>query len=66
MSQVKVGVTYGISGYFVITYDEDGPIDTGIGRYSTPEPAEQEAREWAFVKGLPLDAEIPRRELNVR
>lgn len=51
-----------MSGYFAITYDDNGPIDTGIGRYSTSGPAEDEAREWAFGENLPLDPSIPRKE----
>lgn len=55
-----VGITSGMRGYFAVHYDEDGPIQTGIGSYETPEEAAQEAYEWAASDEIPLDDETKR------
>jgi hypothetical protein len=39
-------------GYFAILCNEEGPIQTGIGSYPTPEGAQQEAQEWALSEDL--------------
>lgn len=44
---VKFGVTHGLRGYFAVMYDEDGPIQSGIGSYETSDDAWTEAQQWA-------------------
>jgi hypothetical protein len=48
----KISVTSGMSGYFAVMWDNDGAIQTGIGRYATAEEAAVEAREWAEAEEL--------------
>lgn len=64
MSKVRIGITSGMSGHFAVMYDGDGPIQTGIGRYSTPEQAHDEAMEWAESEGLPFDSFEPTPQLR--
>lgn len=54
----RIGVTSGMSGYMTILYDHDGPIMAGIGRYETPEEAQQEARDWAMSEDVPTDFDL--------
>lgn len=51
----RIGVTSGMSGYFAVLYDEDGPIQSGVGRYKTSAEAEDEARDWARSDEYPCD-----------
>jgi hypothetical protein len=46
-----LGVTQGLRGWFAVLYDSDGPIQTGIGSYSTAEGASKEAIEWWEAEG---------------
>ena len=57
--QYFVTVTEGMSGYFAVMMwwnpDLGGfhePWQTGVGRYATPEEAEEEGRAWAAEEGL--------------
>ena len=54
-SGIRVGVGYGLRGYYVQTYDEEGPIDTGFESYATYEAAHRDAAEMAAEQGLPCD-----------
>lgn len=54
-SGVRVGVGYGMRGYYVQTYDDDGPIDTGFESYVAYEDAHRDAVEMAAAQGLPCD-----------
>lgn len=56
-----IGVTQGMSGWYAVLYDAEGPTDTGIGRYPDRSGAEVEAAGWAEAEGLPLDFETPER-----
>jgi len=49
--EIWFDVTRGLRGYFAVCYDEDGPIQSGIGSYETPQEAAQEAVEWAMEEG---------------
>jgi hypothetical protein len=53
--KVKIGVTSGMSGHFAVMYDDDGPINTGVGRYKTRKEAVQEARDWSRANEVPLE-----------
>jgi Zn finger protein HypA/HybF involved in hydrogenase expression len=44
-----------MAGYFAMLYDDDGPIDTGIGRYATIDGAKAEAISWSRCEGVPVD-----------
>lgn len=52
----RVGVTHGLRGYFAVLYDQDGPIQSGVGSYETPDGAYREARDWAISEGIPYDS----------
>lgn len=61
MTKEFITVTEGMSGFFAVhmwlNEEEDfgsfwEPYDTGIGRYSTRESAELEARQWAEETGM--------------
>jgi len=45
-----------------VLYDEDGPINTGVGRYKTSEEAAVEARDWARSDEYPCDCEKKKEE----
>jgi len=51
----RIGITSGMSGHFAVLYDEDGPIETGVGRYKTSDEAKIEAKSWALSDEYPLD-----------
>lgn len=51
----RIGVTQGMRGWFAVLYDEEGPINSGIGSYATPQGAHEEALEWAQAEGVPCD-----------
>lgn len=63
----QIGVTKGMRGWFAMLYDNDGPIQTGIGSYPDASGAKVEACEWAQSEGLMVDFEhqilepLPRR-----
>jgi hypothetical protein len=46
-----ITVMQGVGGYLAVLCDSDGPIMSGVGRYSTKEEAEQEAVEWQRSEG---------------
>ena len=54
---IRVGVYNSIGGWKAVIYDNDGPIQTGIGAYDTKEGAQVEAREWARSEGIQVDFE---------
>jgi hypothetical protein len=58
MHKKYIGVTSGMSGYFAVLYDAEGPIQTGIGRYNTKEEAEEEARGWSIADNIPLEPNL--------
>lgn len=58
----RVGTTQGVRGFFAVLYDQDGPIQSGIGSYATQEEAKQEARDWARSEGLPCDFDEPKKD----
>lgn len=48
-------VVSGMSGFFAVLMDtEEGPVETGFGRYATPEEARREAVIWAAEVGWDL------------
>jgi hypothetical protein len=49
----RIGVTSGMRGWFAVLCDDDGPLQSGIGSYSSAIEAWQEACEWAEAEGLP-------------
>jgi hypothetical protein len=48
-----ITVTHGLRGYFAVLMDDQGPIDSGLGSFLTPEAAGEEAQAWAAAEGLP-------------
>lgn len=59
--RIQFGVTYGMRGWFAIIYDDDGPIQSGIGSYHTAAEAWVEAAQWAESEGHLNQAETCRR-----
>lgn len=53
-SGLRVGVSSGMRGYYACLFDDDGPVQSGIGSYRCSEGAHQEATDWAEAEGLPL------------
>lgn len=49
-------------GYFACLFDEDGPVQSGLGSYPDTSGAWREAREWADAEGLPLASDAPKIE----
>ncbi len=45
---LRLCITHGIRGYFVALMDNEGPIESGFGSYSTPDAALEEAVCWAI------------------
>lgn len=54
--RIKVGVARGMRGYFAVLYDDDGPIESGVGSFGTYAEAHEEAVAWAQSEGLSVDA----------
>ena len=54
----KIGITKGMRGYFAVMYDEDGPIQSGIGSYATHDEAISESREWDIAEEIPTDMSV--------
>lgn len=48
---IHFGVSYGLRGWFAVVYDNDGPIQSGIGSYNTEFEAWAEAYDWAVSEG---------------
>ena len=55
----RIGVTFGMSGYFAVMYADYEDIDwnadvvqTGFGRYKTRDEAVCEAKSWAEAEDL--------------
>jgi hypothetical protein len=63
--QQKIGVTNGLRGYYAVLYDQDGPIQTGIGSYETPEEAACEACDWAASEDVPVEHSAFLQALNL-
>ena len=63
--KIRFGVTYGMRGFFAIIYDNDGPIQSGIGSYSSGKEAAIEAIEWAESENYPIEAQKLRKEYNL-
>jgi hypothetical protein len=57
-TNMRIGVTSGLRGYFAVLYDNDGPIESGIGSYKNWEGAAIEALDWAQAEGVPVDASV--------
>lgn len=53
-----------MSGYYALIYDDEGPIQTGVGRYGTFKEAVEEAAQWAEAEDYPVQAERLRATLN--
>ncbi len=51
-----VGVEQGLSGWYAVLYDNEGVIQTGLGRYQTRDQAVAEALDWADAEGHRLEA----------
>lgn len=48
-----ITVTCGMSGFYAVLVSiYDGPVMTGVGRYSLRAEAEEEARDWATAEEL--------------
>ncbi len=45
-------------------YDDDGPIQSGIGYYGSHLEALQEAREWAVSENYPMEAQRLEAEIS--
>lgn len=62
LSNFRIGVTYGMSGYFAVMLvdveDEDGKYtdiqQTGVGRYKNKNKAIAEGEEWAKSEEIPF------------
>jgi hypothetical protein len=50
-----IGITKGMRGWYAVHYDNDGPVQSGLGSYATPEEAAREAEEWAESERMMLD-----------
>lgn len=46
---IYFGITKGLRGWFAVMYDQDGPIQSGIGSYPDEKKhlAQSEAADWA-------------------
>lgn len=55
ITNMRIGITHGLRGYFVVLYDKDGPIQSGFGSYKTREEAIPEAKDWSQSESIPLD-----------
>jgi L-alanine-DL-glutamate epimerase-like enolase superfamily enzyme len=55
--RIRIGVYNSIGGWKAVLYDNNGPIQTGIGAYETEEEAQREATEWAHSEGFKADFE---------
>jgi len=53
--RIRVGVAKGMRGYFAVLYDDDGPIESGVGSFGTYAEAHEEAVAWAQSEGLIVD-----------
>lgn len=53
---ISFEVDRGLRGYFAVMYDNDGPIQTGIGSFDNPKNAAIEAWEWAMEEDYPMEA----------
>jgi hypothetical protein len=54
----RIGLGQGMAGYYAVLYDNEGPIETGIGRYETSVGAEEEARDWSQSEDVYVDQSI--------
>jgi hypothetical protein len=63
--QIRFGVTNGLRGFFAIIYDDEGPIQSGIGSYSSSKEAAKEAIEWAESEGYLVEAKRLRSMYNL-
>jgi hypothetical protein len=54
--QVRFGVTSGMRGFFAVMYDDEGPIQSGIGSYDNSTAAALEAMQWAEAEGFSSEA----------
>ena len=61
----RIGITHGLRGWFAVLYDDDGPIQSGIGSYRTPEEAKREAIDWARTERLWTDFDRSEYERNI-
>lgn len=57
MNFIHFGVDRGMRGYFAVVYDNNGPIQTGIGSYETYLEALEEAIEWAESENFNVEAD---------
>jgi hypothetical protein len=55
--QVRIGVTFGLRGYFAVMYDDDGPIQTSPISCKTFDAAVADAKTWAQSEGLEYDGD---------
>lgn len=61
---VRFGITTGMRGIFAVMYDDEGPIQSGVGSYSNAKEAWLEAAEWAEAENYPMEAEKCRRHAD--
>jgi hypothetical protein len=54
--QIRFDVTSGMRGFFAVMYDDEGPIQSGIGSYDNSTAAALEAMQWAQSEGFPSEA----------
>lgn len=54
MSGAFITIRYAMRGWIAVLMDDDGAVETGIGAYSTPAGAMNEARDWAAAESLPV------------
>lgn len=54
---IRFGATHGMRGHFAVMYDNEGPIQSGIGSYTNSREAWIEAAEWAEAEDYPREAQ---------
>lgn len=51
----RIGVSYGLRGWFAVLYDDEGPIQSAPGSFATEREAHEDAKAWGRAEGLPVD-----------
>lgn len=62
---IRFGVTCGLRGFFAVMYDDEGPIQTGIGSHADGLGAAEDAIEWAEAENYTAEAERLRKKYNL-
>jgi hypothetical protein len=55
LNSLRVGVGYGLRGYYAFIYDAGGPIQSYDMSYSEPDEAWRDAKEWSIAERIPLE-----------